>query len=121
MFSVWVNPIEPTIASHAPVFQTWNPIFEPEAEKTLCAVPMERAVVSRKNQKLLRDLDLLHQRPLRKVFFCGSYAASGVPLLESTVRSAIKVVGYLGYDPLNHKIADDAPSQVSNSETSIAA
>ena len=89
------------------MFQTWNPIFEPEAEKTLSAVPMERAVVTRENQKLLSDLDLLHQRPLRKVFFCGSYAASGVPLLESAVRSAIKVVGYLGYDPLNQKIVDD--------------
>ena len=33
MFSVWVNPIEPTIASHAPVFQTWNPIFEPKLKK----------------------------------------------------------------------------------------
>ena len=121
MFSVWVNPIEPTIATHAPVFQTWNPIFEPEAEKTLSAVPMERAVVTRENQKLLSDLDLLHQGPLRKVFFCGSYAASGVPLLESAVRSAIKVVGYLGYDPLNQKIVDDVPSQDSNSETSLAA
>ena len=70
---------------------------------------MERAVVTRENQKLLSDLDLLHQGPLRKVFFCGSYAASGVPLLESAVRSAIKVVGYLGYDPLNQKIVDDVP------------
>ena len=82
---------------------------------------MERAVVTRENQKLPNDLDILHQRPLRKVFFCGSYAASGVPLLESAVRSAIKVVGYLGYDPLNQKIVDDVPYQDSNSETSLAA
>ena len=82
---------------------------------------MERAVVTRENQKLLSDLDLLHQRPLRKVFFCGSYAASGVPLLESAVRSAIKVVGNLGYDPLNQKIADEFPSQDPNSEASLAA
>ena len=33
MFSVWVNPIEPSIAKYDPVFQTWNPIFEPNPEK----------------------------------------------------------------------------------------
>ena len=33
MFSGWVNPIEPSIAKHDPVLQTWNPIFEPKQEK----------------------------------------------------------------------------------------
>ena len=54
MFSVWVNPIEPSIAKHDPVFQTWNPIFEPNPEKVYKAVPMERAVVSGENQNLLK-------------------------------------------------------------------
>ena len=60
---------------------------------------MERAVVSGENQNLLKELDLLHKLPSRNVFFCGSYAAPGVPLLESAVRSAIKVVRHLGSDP----------------------
>ncbi len=98
MFSVWVNPIEPTISNHEPVLQTWNPIFEPKPERVIVSVPMERAVVNQSNHYLLEELDLLHKLPSRKVFFCGSYAAPGVPLLESAVHSAIKVVCHLGFD-----------------------
>ena len=99
MFSVWVNPVEPTIFHHEPVLQTWNPLFEPKSEKVIVAVPMERAVVNQGNHNLLKELDLLHKFPYRNVFFCGSYAAPGVPLLESAVCSAIKVVRHLGFDP----------------------
>jgi len=106
MFSVWVNPIEPAIAKHDPVFQTWNPIFEPKPEKVYKAVTMKRAVVSGENQNLLKELTHLHQLPSRKVFYCGSYAAPGVPLLESAVRSAIKVVHHLGFDPINQEMAE---------------
>ena len=98
MFSVWVNPIEPTISNHEPVLQTWNPIFEPKPERVIVSVPMERAVVNQSNHYLLEELDLLHKLPSRKVFFCGSYAAPGVPLLESAVHSAINVVCHLGFD-----------------------
>jgi len=98
MFSVWVNPVEPTIFHHEPVLQTWNPLFEPKSEKVIVAVPMERAVVNHGNHNLLKELDLLHKFPSRNVFFCGSYAAPGVPLLESAVCSAIKVVRHLGLD-----------------------
>ena len=112
MFSVWVNPIEPSIAKYDPVFQTWNPIFEPNPEKVYKAVPMERAVVSGENQNLLKELNHLHQLPSRKVFFCGSYAAPGVPLLESAVRSAIKVVHQLGFDPVNQEMAEMCSSEI---------
>jgi len=99
MFSVWVNPLEPTISHHEPVVQTWNPLFEPKSEKVIVAAPMERAVVNQDNHYLLKELDLLHKLPSRKVFFCGSYAAPGVPLLESAVRSSIKVIRHLGFNP----------------------
>ena len=112
MFSVWVNPIEPAIAKHDPVFQTWNPIFEPKPEKVYKAISMERAVVSGKNQNLLKELTHLHQLPSRKVFFCGSYAAPGVPLLESAVRAAIKVVHHLGFSPVNQEMAEMFSSEI---------
>ena len=98
MFSVWVNPIEPTITHHDPILQTWEPIFEPKSEKVIIKVPMERAVVNHNNQNLIKELDNLHKSPSRKVFFCGSYAAPGVPLLESATISAINAVSYLGFD-----------------------
>ena len=72
---------------------------------------MERAVVSGENQKLLKELNL-HQLPSRKVFFCGSYAAPGVPLLESAVRSAINVVHQLGFDPVNQEMAEMCSSEI---------
>ena len=98
MFTVWVNPLEPSISHYEPVLQTWNPLFEPKSEKVIVALPMERAVVNKDNHHLLKELDLFHKVPSRKVFFCGSYAAPGVPLLESAVRSAIKVIRHLGFD-----------------------
>ena len=106
MFSVWVNPIEPSIMKHDPIFQTWNPIFEPKPEKVYKALTMERAIVSEKNQNLLKELNNMHQLPSRNIFFCGSYAAPGVPLLESAVRSAIKVINQLGFDPINQEIKE---------------
>ncbi len=112
MFSVWVNPIEPSIAKHKPVFQTWNPIFEPKQENVYKTLAMERAVVSGKNQSLLKELNRLHQLPSRNVFFCGSYASPGVPLLESAVRSAIKVVNILGFDPINREISEMCSSEI---------
>ena len=112
MFSVWVNPIEPSIAKHKPVIQTWNPIFEPKQENVYKTLTMERAVVSGENQNLLKELNHLHQLPSRNVFFCGSYAAPGVPLLESAVRSAIKVVNKLGFDSVNKKILEMCSSEI---------
>ena len=73
---------------------------------------MERAVVSGENQNLLKELTHLHQLPSRKVFFCGSYAAPGVPLLESAVRSAIKVVHHLGFGPVNQEMAEMFSSEI---------
>ena len=100
MFSVWVNPIEPTISDHKPVIQTWNPVFEPKSENVIISLPMERAVVNNTNQNIIKELDQLHKIPFRKVFYCGSYAAPGVPLLESAAQSAIKAVSYLGIDSI---------------------
>ena len=90
----------------------WNPILEPRQEKVYKTLTMERAVVSAENQNLLEQLNHLHQLPSRKVFFCGSYAAAGVPLLESAVRSAIKVVNQLGFYPLNPEISEMCSSEL---------
>lgn len=91
MFTVWVNAVEPTIANAPPVFQTWNPLFAPAPELTLARVPLARAVVHGGTQHALAELRRLHAEPGRRVFFCGSWAYPGVPLLESAVRSAMAV------------------------------
>ena len=95
MFTVWVNAVEPTLAGKPPVFQTWNPLFEPMEEKVIARIPMQRAVVNRRNAGVLEQLDQWHDQPGRRLFYCGSWAHPGVPLLETAVRSAETVVARL--------------------------
>jgi predicted NAD/FAD-binding protein len=95
MWSVWVNAVEPTLAGAPPVFQTWSPLFEPAPETVLMRVPLARAVVDGGTGPALASLRALHAEPGRRVFFCGSWAYPGVPLLESAVRSAMAVADHL--------------------------
>jgi predicted NAD/FAD-binding protein len=98
MFTVWVNPVEPSIAQAEPIFQTWNPIFPIAADKIVSRVPLQRAVTTLRNRDAWEDLNRLHAEPERRVFFCGSWAAKGVPLLESAVQSAMAVTQHLGLE-----------------------
>jgi predicted NAD/FAD-binding protein len=95
MFTVWVNQVEPTQQNRAPVFQTWNPLFEPEPDTVLARIPLQRAVVTPGTAQVHKALNLWHRQTGRKVFFCGSWAYKGVPLLESAVRSANAVVSLI--------------------------
>jgi uncharacterized protein len=95
MFSVWVNAVEPTLADKPPLFQTWNPRFEPDGDQVLARLPMQRAVVNSGTGAILGRLRELHAQPGRRLFYCGSWAHEGVPLLESAVRSAKNVVDSL--------------------------
>ena len=92
MFTVWVNAVEPTLADAPPVFQTWNPLFAPHPDMVLASVALQRAVVHSGNAAVLRSLQQWHGQPGRRVFYCGSWAHEGVPLLETAVRSAETVV-----------------------------
>ena len=62
MFSVWVNPIEPTITHHDPILQTWEPIFEPKSEKVIVKVPMVKKkpniFIENKKNKLTTIYDI---------------------------------------------------------------
>ena len=75
-------------ASPEPVFQTINPHLEPDPERVLQRTVLERPIIDLHSAPLLRRLDALHAQTDRRVFFCGSYAANGIPLLESATASA---------------------------------
>lgn len=90
-FTVLVNNVEPSLRGNEPVLQTWNPLFEPNQSEVITRVPFERAVVYNGTRTVQDGLAQLHAEPDRRLFFCGSWAHPGVPLLESAVQSAIAV------------------------------
>jgi predicted NAD/FAD-binding protein len=56
----------------------------------------ERPLVTPDSQAALQALQTLQGQPGRRVWYCGAFAEPGVPLLESAVRSALRVARALG-------------------------
>lgn len=100
MFTVLVNRVEPTLTNAPPVLQTWNPVFEPHPDTVISRTPLARAVVHGGTKEALKKLQTLHAEPGRRVFFAGSWAFPGVPLLESAVRSALAITRQLHVQPV---------------------
>lgn len=95
MATLWVNPVLKRL-DLPDIFQTDDPILEPDPAKVFSTATFERAVVSMSTPQGLAQLDRLHAQPDRRVWFCGAYAAPGIPLLEGAASSALKIVGRLG-------------------------
>jgi predicted NAD/FAD-binding protein len=89
--TIWVNAVQPALRGAADVFQTVHPLRVPRPELVISRAGFERPVVDRRSQAALIELKRLHGQAGRRVWFCGSYARAGVPLLESAVRSAFDV------------------------------
>lgn len=96
MFSVWVNPVEPSLTPCEPIFQTWNPLIPIEAKNIISSIHLDRAVVTKSTLAAQHQLLEMTNQPDRRVFFCGSWSYPGIPLLESAARSGIRVAKRLG-------------------------
>lgn len=94
--TIWVNAVQPALRGAPDIFQTVQPLRVPREELVLSRARFERPVVDRHSAAALLALQRLHAEPQRRVWFCGSYAQAGVPLLESAVRSAHDVAAALG-------------------------
>jgi uncharacterized protein len=94
--TIWVNAVQPALRHAEPVFQTVHPLRAPRAHTVIGHARFDRPVVDAESQSALSALQRLHAEPGRRVWFCGSYAQAGVPLLESAVRSAHEVALRLG-------------------------
>ena len=91
MASIWMNSLYPGLAGSRPIFETWNP-FEPvPEEETLIDATVERPLVTAGSLAAVRRLTKLQAQSERRIWFCGSYAHRGIPLLESAVLSAKSV------------------------------
>lgn len=95
MVSIWVNRLLPAYRHARPVFQTINPLCEPDAARVMQDSRLQRPIVNLATQANLKRLDALHAEPRRRVFFCGAYAAQGIPLLEGAVVSAQRLAEIL--------------------------
>jgi len=96
MATIWLNRVLPMTADAPDAFQTWNPLIAPDEQQIQAQARFERPVVDAESQQSLTDIKALHGQPNRRVWFCGSYAETGVPLLESAARSAQQVAERIG-------------------------
>ncbi|MFT7583381.1 MAG: putative NAD/FAD-binding protein [Myxococcota bacterium] len=96
MATIVMNSVQPRLSAARPVFQTWNPLHEPEPDTVLARASFERPMVTTESATALGALQDLQRRPNRRVWVCGSYASPGIPLLEGGVTSAITVARALG-------------------------
>lgn len=96
MCTIWMNRFCPEWPAESPVFQTIMPLVDPEPERLICSASMQRPVVDQTSSRGLELMADLHSDPDRHVWFCGSYASRGIPLLESGVVSSLKVAEKVG-------------------------
>ncbi len=99
MATIWLNAVLPISRQAPAAFQTWNPLIAPHEDRILSQARFERPVVDLQSERGVAELDALHQQPGRRLWFCGSYAQPGVPLLESAARSAQRIARRIDQAP----------------------
>lgn len=90
MATIWMNTVHSKLDGED-VFQTWNPVIEPDPPRVFSRVAVERPVVNEASVHGIAKLEALHAMPGRRIWFVGAYASPGVPLLESAVSSGLAV------------------------------
>ncbi|TGK01312.1 FAD-dependent oxidoreductase [Leptospira langatensis] len=90
--TIYLNKVLPSMNGN-PVFQTWNPLREPE--NVLGRARFERPVIDLECRRTLADLKNLQDIPGKKVWLCGSYARYGIPLLEAGVSTSLDVKSWV--------------------------
>lgn len=91
MATIWLNVAQPSLKNHTDLFQTWSPLKEVNPDLLVNETSFERPVVNSATVNALADLERLHSQSERRLWYIGSYASAGVPLLESAVTSARKL------------------------------
>ncbi len=91
MATIWMNKVQPILKGTSPIFQTWNPIFEPREGLKISEAKFERPIVDKQAIVNVEKLKKIHLEENRRIWFCGSYAQYAVPLLESACSSAVSI------------------------------
>ena len=90
MATIWMNTVHDSFGGED-VFQTWNPVIEPDPARVFSRVAVERPVVNDASVRGIAKLEALHAMAGRRIWFAGAYASPGVPLLESAATSGLAV------------------------------
>ncbi|GAA99406.1 uncharacterized protein L969DRAFT_93868 [Mixia osmundae IAM 14324] len=89
------HALDPSLTGDDAVYQTTNPILP--ISRVISTAPFERVVLTKQSKAVLscfvpgREASR-HFQGQRHVWFCGSWAAEGIPLLEGCVVSAERTV-----------------------------
>eukprot|EP01136_Pigoraptor_vietnamica_P008638 Opistho-1_new@44210 len=88
--TAWQNRIQTeNDVGAADLFQTWNPLIEPEDKLTIAKSYFDRPIVTLETRERLRRLASVQGH--NNIWFCGAYSLPGIPLLENAVRSGLAV------------------------------
>lgn len=115
-----MNNTASSLGSTTKFLQTTNPIFQPRPDSVISSAWFERAVVNPESMKAVDELnELMDQQAERvlssspskgkamsdRVWFVGSYAYPGIPLLEGCVVSAVQVMERIMGSEKGHDLA----------------
>jgi len=95
MCTILLNQFYPEWGCDESVFQTIMPFDVPRSESVIAQAQMQRPVVDSGTARGHELLSQIHSHRdggrERRIWYCGSYASPGIPLLESGVSSAIGI------------------------------
>ena len=92
MCTVWVNRFDPHCQLHGNLFQTIRPLIDADPDKIVSRANLSRPAVTTASTQAIGFLNQLQRDRERRIWYCGSWAAVGIPLLESAVVSAKRIV-----------------------------
>ena len=89
--TIWMNELDVGLREElsAPLFQTWNPVVEPDPKTVQCDYGFERPVVTFDSAAAMTKLEATQGRG--HVWFVGAYSRFSMPLLENGVKSSLEV------------------------------
>ncbi|KAG0201591.1 hypothetical protein BGX28_005645 [Mortierella sp. GBA30] len=118
-----MNNTASSLGSTTKFLQTTNPIFQPKPESVISSAWFERAVVNPESMKAVDELNQQMDEQMARlledvssssfssstvadrVWFVGSYAYPGIPLLEGCVVSAVQVMERIIAAEPTHRLA----------------
>lgn len=89
--TIWLNRFAPELNLQDDVFQTIHAVPGKRPDKAICQVHLQRPVVTEKSFRGWQLIEQMHADKRRRIWFAGSYAHRGVPLLETGIASAQNV------------------------------